>query len=258
MKTAIAFEKKEIKEYIRTGKGAIISAIFVLFGLMNPAMVKITPYLLEKFSNAEETGMVIKIANIDASMSWAQFYKNVPMALIACCLLLGASLTDEMQRGTIVLVLTKGLSRWKVVLLKAINLCLIWSAGYWACYGITYFYTGYYWDNSVVGNIAFSAMCYWILGLMIMSLIILFSTAFSSYAGAIVGTGAVYAILSFLAVIPSLAKYLPTYLASSQRLLNKTQKTSDFFASIVITCVVIVIGLLISCVLFNKKEINHR
>lgn len=67
---------------------------------------------------------------LDASMSWIQFYKNAPMALIVCCLLLGNTLTGEVQRGTLIPVLTKGLSRWKIPLLKAFNLCLVWSVGY--------------------------------------------------------------------------------------------------------------------------------
>ena len=140
MTATFAFLKKEWMEYLRTGKLLIVGVIFVLFGLMNPAMAKLTPYLMEQLAQSDNSGMIIEITTVDASMSWTQFYKNIPVALIVCLLVFGGILTNELHKGTLIPVLTKGLSRWKVVLTKAVNVIVIWSAGYWICYGITYFY----------------------------------------------------------------------------------------------------------------------
>ena len=49
---------------------------------------------------------------------WMQFYKNIPIALVVMLLLFGGLLTNELQKGTLIPVLTKGLSRWKVLLTK--------------------------------------------------------------------------------------------------------------------------------------------
>ena len=51
MKTWCAFLKKEWMEYYRTGKLIIIVVIFALFGLMNPAIAKLTPFLMEQFAS---------------------------------------------------------------------------------------------------------------------------------------------------------------------------------------------------------------
>ena len=51
MRTAYAFLKKEWMEYYRTGKLIIIVVIFALFGLMNPAIAKLTPFLMEQLSH---------------------------------------------------------------------------------------------------------------------------------------------------------------------------------------------------------------
>ena len=41
-----AFLKKEWMEMTRTGRMWILVLIFVLFGIMNPAMAKLTPWMM--------------------------------------------------------------------------------------------------------------------------------------------------------------------------------------------------------------------
>ena len=60
MKSLIAFTKKEVTEQIRLGKLMILTILFVLFGVMNPAVAKLTPWLLEIMSDSlAESGMTI-------------------------------------------------------------------------------------------------------------------------------------------------------------------------------------------------------
>ncbi len=47
MKQLTAFTKKEFMELIRTGKALLLMILFILFGIMNPAIAKLTPWLLE-------------------------------------------------------------------------------------------------------------------------------------------------------------------------------------------------------------------
>lgn len=253
MRTAIAFSKKEWLEYYRSGKLLILSGVFVLFGLMNPAIAKLTPFLMEQFTG-EETGMVVFIDTVDASMSWMQFYKNIPMALVVCLLLFGGILTGELQKGTLISILTKGLSRWKVLLTKAINLMVLWTVGYWVCYGITYFYSDYYWDNGIMHNLFLSAFCYWLYGMMMMALMMLFSAVSTNFSGVILGVGVSYVGMTFLGMIPRVTPYLPIYLTSVSEL-QAGGNIRDYLTSIVITTVVMIGALLAGCLIFNKKEI---
>ena len=50
MKAFVAFFKKECLETLRTGKLWILVALFVVFGVMNPAITKLTPWMMELFA----------------------------------------------------------------------------------------------------------------------------------------------------------------------------------------------------------------
>lgn len=79
MKQFIAFFNKECLELVRNGKLFILTIIFVIGGILNPAIAKLTPRIMEMASESmADTGMVITSVKIDAMSSWVQFYKNVP------------------------------------------------------------------------------------------------------------------------------------------------------------------------------------
>ena len=50
MKQLAAFTQKEFLELFRTGRFLILAIIFLLFGIMNPAIAKLTPWMMELFS----------------------------------------------------------------------------------------------------------------------------------------------------------------------------------------------------------------
>ena len=83
MKTWNALMKKEWMEQARTGKLMILGMIFVLFGIMNPAIAKLTPWLLKTMADSlAESGMIVTDVTVSALDSWVQFFKNMPIALI--------------------------------------------------------------------------------------------------------------------------------------------------------------------------------
>ena len=141
MRAFLAFMKKEWMEQIRSGRFIILAILFVLFGIMNPAVAKLTPWLFEVMSESlEESGMIVTAVEVDAMTSWVQYFKNIPMALIVFVLLESNVFTKEYQSGTLVLALTKGLHRRSVVFAKATVLVSLWTVCYWMQYGITYIY----------------------------------------------------------------------------------------------------------------------
>lgn len=52
MRQLSAFLRKEGMEFIRTGKIWILLIIFILFGIMNPAIAKLTPWMVETMSDS--------------------------------------------------------------------------------------------------------------------------------------------------------------------------------------------------------------
>lgn len=256
MKTLMAFMKKEWMEQIRSSRLMILGIIFLTFGIMNPAIAKITPWMMEMLAETmEESGLAVVEVKVDAMTSWTQFYKNVPMALIAFVLLQSNIFTKEYQSGTLILALTKGLERYKVVLAKTIVLISTWTAGYWLCYGVTYAYNAYFWDNSIASHLGMAALYWWLIGIWVIALMILFSVMSSSNSGVLLGTGGVFFAVYLLSLIPKLKEYMPTQLMDGMNLLMKATEPGEYTKSLIVAGLTMMVCFIISIPLFNKRRL---
>lgn len=256
MRSLIAFMKKEAMSQLRTGKLFIVLGVFVLLGVMNVAVAKLTPWILGLFKDAlAESGMNITEMTVSAMDSWAQYYKNLPMGVIVFVVLQGTAFTKEYRSGTLVLSLTKGLERFKVVVAKASMLFVVWSLCYWSCFGVTCLGNACFWDNSVASALMFSAVCWWLFGVFIVALMTLLSTIFSSSAWVLLGTGGGVLISYIIGLIPKVGKYLPTFLTNGTSLIYGMVQPKEYLVSILITAVLTVVCFVVSVPLFNKKQL---
>ncbi|MGN0495691.1 MAG: ABC transporter permease [Lachnospiraceae bacterium] len=253
MTTFWAFCKKEWMELMRTSKLLVISILFILFGIMNPAMAKLTPWLMETLSDdLEESGFIIGEITVDALTSWTQFYKNIPMALIAFILLLSGILVNELQKGTLIPIITKGYSRWKIITAKFLTLFFLWTGGFFICYGITYFYNSYFWDNSIANHHFAAAVFSWTFGIMVISLMILFSTISKNAGTVLLGCGGLVALMYMLEMIGKIKDFLPVKLMDGMSLLTSACDISDYYKALVVCIIISVLSFLLSLLHFNK------
>lgn len=251
-----AFIKKEWMEQIRTGKLYILGGLFLFFGILNPLIAKLTPWLYEQLADSmKESGIVIQAVSVTALDSWTQFYKNVPMALIAFVLVESGIFTKEYASGTLILALTKGLSRTKVVLSKALTLIAAWTGGYWLCFGVTYGYSAYYWDNSVVQNLLPAAVLWWIFGLWITALMVIFSTMAKNNSGVLLGVVAAFGLCMLLGMLPKAEKYLPTGLMSGDAMIRGTVSPSDYLLPMILALVMLPACVAGGAAIFRKKAL---
>lgn len=256
MTQLIAFTKKEWMEVLRTGKFVILTVLFIIFGVMNPAIAKLTPWMMEALSESlEDSGLIVTEAKVDALTSWVQFYKNVPMALIVFLLMFSGILAVEYQKGTLINMITKGLSRWKIVMSKSVVLFLLWSFGYWMCYGITYAYNEYFWDNSIAKDVMFAAFCFYFMGVWLIALVMLMSVVFSSNSAVAVGTGVGFFLFYLVGILPDVKEYLPVRLMDASELLSGIGKTEDYMWAMTVTAILTVGSIAIAVVGFNKKNV---
>lgn len=255
MKTFLAFLKKEGVEQLRNGHILILGILFVLFGIMNPAIAKLTPWMMELLSDSlAESGIAVTEIHVDALTSWTQFYKNIPIALIVFVLVTCGTLTVECQKGTLIPVLTKGLSRTKVICAKFVMLALMWS-GYWICYIVTYAYNAFFWDNSIAHSLAIPSFSYFLFGLWVLSLVMLFSSIFSANTGVLLGTGGVCLATYLLGLIPKIQPYTPMRLTESMSAVTGVLSAVDLLAAAIITITLIIVNAVASCFIFNKRII---
>lgn len=256
MRPLIAFMQKEVLELYRTGKLFLMGILFVLFGVMNPALAKLTPWMMELSAESlKKSGMVLESVKVDAMTSWTQFYKNMPIVLIVFVILSSAILTNEYQKGTLINMLTKGLERWKVMVAKAVVLIIFWSVCYWMHYGITYGYTAYFWDNTIASHLVMGAVCPYLFGIFLIVLIFLFSSFLNGNIAVLTGMVAVVGASYLVGMIPKAGKYLPIRLLSSSEMLTKAVEVSDYYEVILVTLGLCVIGMVLAVVFFNRKDV---
>ena len=256
MKQFVAITKKEWMEQIRTGKLWIVLAIFVIFGIMNPAIAKLTPWLFELLSDSmAEQGITITAVSVDALTSWAQFYKNISIGIIVFVIMYAGILTTEYQKGTLILMLTKGLARYQVILSKGTIMMVIWTLCYWSCFGITYGYNAYFWDNSIARNLGFSGCCVYMFGVFLIAIVLLASSLFHTSTAALLMTGGIAASSYLLSMVPTFTKYLPTTLLNAGTMLNGVSVVSDYTAALIITFALSMVSFVISILFFNHKRL---
>lgn len=252
----IAFMKKEWMENTRTGRIWILLILFGLFGVMNPAIAKLTPWMMDVLSESlESQGFVVTEVNVTAVDSWIQYYKNIPIALFVMVLMCSQIFTGEYQKGTLIPVVTKGLSRRKILFAKLAMLLGLWTVCYAIYYGITYAYNAYFWDNSVVSYPLFAAFCYWLFGVWVLSLMLLFSASATSNIQVLLGTGGVVLGTYLLGLIPKLKALVPTKLMAGMEILQGACEPTDCYRSIAVACVMVVLCMVVAVMSFDRRTL---
>ena len=256
MRQLTAFIQKEFTEVTRNSKLLICAIIFILLGIMNPAIAKITPWLVEQFSNATSgAGMLIQTMEISALTSWEQFFKNMPMGIVFFVLMFSGIVAAELQKGTLINIVTKGMPRWKIMVSKLILLLVLWTGMYFASYIITYVYNDFYWDNDTVNNIFFSVFCLYLFGVWLISLIMLMSALADNSAAVSIGVCGVFLLSYLLGIIPTVQDYLPTKLKGSSSLIYELAKPADFTGAIVVVAIWSLADIIMGIFIFNKKNL---
>jgi ABC-2 type transport system permease protein len=141
MRNYLVFLKKEVLEYAKTYKLLIMLMVFAVFGITNPLMAKLLPEILGSLMT---DGIIMALPEATAYDAWTQFFKNATqMGLIVMVILFSGILSSELSTGTLINMLTKGLSRTAVILSKYTCMVLVWTISIALCFGLTYGYTVY-------------------------------------------------------------------------------------------------------------------
>lgn len=256
MKSLFAFLKKEYLEVARTGKLLILVLLFMIFGITSPLIAKLTPWLAELYADTmAESGFLVTNIQVDAMTSWTQFFKNIPIAFIAFVLIFSDLFTREYRSGTLLLVLTKGLSRYKVVLAKTVLLFSLWTLGYGLCFGITYGYNAYFWDNAIAHHLIPAVTFWWLFGVWVISLIVLFSSLLQNNTGVCLCTGGAVLSAYLLGLLPKAKAYTPTLLMNSSSLLSGIEGTDVYRRAILVTVALCMVCVAVSIPIINKKQL---
>jgi ABC-2 type transport system permease protein len=254
MRNYSAFLKKEFFEYTKTYKLLIMLMVFTVFGITNPLIAKLLPEILGSLMTDSITMTLPEATAFDA---WTQFFKNATqMGLIVMAILFSSVLSSELSKGTLINMLTKGLSRTAVIFSKYTCMVLVWTISIALCFGLTYGYTVYLFPADLTVNLLFSTFCLWLFGVFLLAVLLLAATLTKSNYRCLLITGASVVICVLVNIIPAAHKYNPISLATDNLgLITNSIEVSSLYCTIWVSCLLSLVFLAISVLIFRKKQL---
>lgn len=254
MRAFVAFTKKEFTENLRTYKLMIMTVVFLIFGVMNPLFAKFTPEILEA---AGLDASALGLGEPAALDSFAQFFKNVgQLGLLVLVIVFSGIMGNELSKGTLINMLTKGMRRSTVILSKFATATIVWTLSYLLCLAVTYAYTAYYFTIENMSNefLTFSSM--WLFGVLLVAIVIFGGVLFKNTFGSLLLTCGIVAAMMIINIAPVLQKYNPISLSSFNMQLITAQKVpSDFMPAVIICAGLIILSVVASIMIFNRKQL---
>lgn len=254
MKNLYYFTKKELFECWRTSRLLIMVIIFLILGLMNPLLAKLTPEIVKMTIGEIMANTIPEPTSID---SWTQFYKNLTqIGLIVIALMFSGVVSNEIGRGTLINLVTKGLRRWVIIVGKITSLLLQWTICLVLAFLITWGYTAYYFPDDKSPHIFLAVLPLWIFGLLLLSFILLASTiARNNYEGLLI-TGGGIVLLVILNLFDKMKHYNPISLVTQNLfLLKKSAAFQDYLPAMLISIILAIAVIILSVLIFNRKKL---
>ena len=251
-----AFLSKEITQTLRSKHLLIIVAVFLLLGLMNAPIAKLTPLILE-FAGVGDLSGLLGIPEPRALDAWVQFSSNVgQMGILAILLICGGTLSGEKSRGTLILPLTKGLGRMGVVLIKFLVTSALWTIGLAIAALSSWLYTTLLFPGETLVNLVWMVLLLWLFGEFLLALIPLSSVLFRGSMSGLIIPGGVLFILLVLGAFPELFFWNPMLLGTNGlALIVEVQTLGDFLAPALCAIVVAVVSVTAALARFRKAAV---
>ena len=254
MKNYMTFMKKEFFEGTKNYKLLVLAAVFMLLGIMNPLFAKFTPEIL---AMAMPEGMPFELPTPTAFDSWLQFFGNMTqIGMLIIVIVFGGIVSSEISRGTLVNLLTKGLSRTAVIMAKYTYIAVIWTFCTAVSFLLTRAYTAYFFPGEVVPNLFASVLMLWLFGVFLMALVLLASTIARKTSVGLLYTGGVIVVAAILNIFNAIRPYNPMSLAAdNMAIIQGTKEISELYPAVIICILMTMLLVATSVTLFRKKQI---
>jgi ABC-2 type transport system permease protein len=111
--------RKELAEYVRTYRLAVLGVLFLLVGLASPILAKVIPELIAN-STPEETSAFQLLLTREPTLAdaMAQYLKNFGNMTLVVILMTMGTVSGERAAGTLQMLLAKPIDRGSVLLAK--------------------------------------------------------------------------------------------------------------------------------------------
>lgn len=248
------FLRKEVLGGWRNKKIIICGVIFLMVGMLSPFLAKIMPDI---FSSMVTDGIQITVSTPTSVDSWMQFYGNIgSLGLLVFVILFADTICAEIEQGTLINLITKGLPRQTILLAKTLYLYFLWTLFYAAAFLICLLYTRIYFNDSLTHHLISADFSYWLFGLLSISLLLLSSAFAKNVYQVLLFLAAFYGIGVLGSLFESLQKINP-YSLSSQTIayIQGNSELMDFLPAVLIAVVGSFLSLIISRSIFQKRKL---
>ncbi|EFR43669.1 ABC transporter permease subunit [Streptococcus pseudoporcinus] len=245
--------KKEWMENLRSHKVVALFIICAVCGILGPLTALLMPDILAGILPKKAQGAIPDPNYLD---SYVQYFKNInQLGLILFVFLFSGTLTQEFARGTLINLVTKGLSKKTVILAKFTIIASLWTGSYVLGSLIHYAYTLYYFNND--GDHKFLAYgASWLFGLLLLSLLLLFSVLFRKTAGSLMACLASIVLFIISSFFKNTKDWNPMLLIQKQgALLSGNFKLEDWLQPSLITLTMLVFSLIFAIIIFEKSKL---
>jgi ABC-2 type transport system permease protein len=258
MKTFCTFLTKELLEQLRTGKIIIFASIFLFIAVLGPVSTYFMPDLMNALNIDGIMDSVIHLLPPPSAIeSWIQFFSNVgQIGSVLLIIVFSGSLANELGKGTLIIVLTKGLKRKTVLLAKILAAVMLWSVSYLVCLGLSYLLTNIFWPAEGLHHVFLSFFALWVFGVLLIATLIFGGVLFKKMMGSLLMSFGLLVSLTVVNIIPPTYRFNPLNLGGGTMLLLAGHYGPDqYMPAMVISGVLIAALITASLFIFDKKEV---
>jgi ABC-2 type transport system permease protein len=250
----LVFARKEVQEIVRTWRIWVLPAIVVFFALSGPFIARFTPEIVGAVAGSQLGHLVLPTPTyLDAYGGWIKNLSEI--TLFAIIIIYGGIVSSEVRNGTVLLVLTKPLSRGAFVAVKVVVNCafvaVLLCAGTLVTWALTAAIFG-----KAPGSPLWSAAAVWlVLAILYIAIMTLMSVVIGSAAGAAGAGIGVFAILSIAAIWKPLSDYSPAGLAGHAATLAAHTATSSVLWPVLSSLAASIVIAGVAAAVFRSKEL---
>ncbi|MDD4029162.1 MAG: ABC transporter permease [Caldisericia bacterium] len=246
------FLRKEVLEILKTPKWIVLTAVFIVFGIMSPIAAK---YMNELIAGIG--GLELNLPEPTYIDAYIQFFKNMyGLSIFVVIMTFMSMVVEEKVRGTALLVLTKGLSRTSFLLCKFFAASFFFSVVYALSMGVFLYYTFLLFPDHSMQNVGGSLFLFWLYGVCLIASTLLCSTLSKSHTIAAVSSFAFFMILSLSHLIPRIGHYLPgSYQTMGVEIMTGVKGVASLVVPISFAVVFISVTLFVAVLLFRQQEL---
>lgn len=248
---------KETKELIKSYKILILPLIFTVILIMQPIMLKLLPSLLQQEGTLPPGTVITMVEPVASDVLSSLLGQFEQLGVITIVLIMMGTIVEERASGVSAMVLVKPIGREKYYFTKLIIYGLLVIGSFIIGIGVSGYYTEILYSGVVWGNIFKGALVYIPNLILLISIVMFFSSFLKKQLAVAVSAIGVYTIL---AIVP---KYLGDFISSispgagvsaANKILSGVPNV-EFFKPVISVSILALVFILIGWYIFKNQEI---